>query len=246
MIAETIEGPGGREAYHFRLDFSETLPTPREIETVLGYTIAEAPEPVGAAIEATLATTAELWSIEGGYVIVPSASVDLGQKRVHVGATSFAVGPIICGQLARAEGLAAFLCTAGPGIEEHSRALLSAGDPLAGYVADTVGSLVVERALDRIEDHLIALLSRRALRTTQRYSPGYCGWSVAEQEQLFSLLPPDFCRVRLTESSLMQPIKSVSGVVGFGRDVRRNPYNCHLCEIDHCLYRRLPQKAPVD
>jgi hypothetical protein len=40
----------------------------------------------------------------------------------------------------------------------------------------------------------------------------------------------------------MQPIKSVSGVIGIGRAVRRVPYTCRLCELEDCLYRRLSKE----
>jgi hypothetical protein len=35
----------------------------------------------------------------------------------------------------------------------------------------------------------------------------------------------------------MQPVKSVSGIIGIGADVKFNPYTCRICEATHCLYR---------
>ncbi|MCK7538940.1 MAG: hypothetical protein MZV63_52410 [Marinilabiliales bacterium] len=46
---------------------------------------------------------------------------------------------------------------------------------------------------------------------TNRFSPGYCGWDVAEQHKLFSFFKDNFCGITLTESALMNPVKSVSG-----------------------------------
>ncbi|MCI5917442.1 MAG: methionine synthase, partial [Bacteroidales bacterium] len=46
----------------------------------------------------------------------------------------------------------------------------------------------------------------------------------------------------LTPSSLMVPIKSVSGVVGLGRDVRKLEYSCGLCNFKDC-YKRRKKKA---
>ena len=42
----------------------------------------------------------------------------------------------------------------------------------------------------------------------------------------------------------MQPIKTISGVIGIGAAVRKVPYTCRLCELEDCLYRRL--QAPAE
>ncbi|MGE5125152.1 MAG: hypothetical protein ACM3PV_02595, partial [Betaproteobacteria bacterium] len=60
-----------------------------------------------------------------------------------------------------------------------------------------------------------------------------------EQQKLFRLLPPGFCSVSLTDTSLMRPIKTVSGVIGLGPAVHRSPYTCRMCDLEDCLYRRL-------
>jgi hypothetical protein len=99
-------------------------------------------------------------------------------------------------------------------------------------------------------DWLAARIEERAAaegrKITNHYSPGYCGWNVAEQQRLFALLPPGFCGVRLTPSSLMVPIKSISGVIGLGPEVRKRDYECNVCEVEDCIYRnaRMRKSAP--
>jgi hypothetical protein len=239
---ETPAVAAPREAAHFRFHFEEVRPPAGDVEAVLGYARGASPEPVAHGIAELLASGEELWSIEGGFVEYSRLRFDDAAHALGIDSQSFEVGRIVHGQLRRAEGVAVFLCTAGPGIEKLSRGLMSSGDPFTGYIADTVGSLVVERAMDRMHDQLEAATAARGLRITNRYSPGYCGWLVAEQHKLFRLLPPDFCGVSLSESALMHPIKSVSGVIGIGARVRRNPYTCNLCELEHCLYRSLQQR----
>jgi hypothetical protein len=77
---------------------------------------------------------------------------------------------------------------------------------------------------------------------TNRYSPGYCGWDVAEQHKLFRLVPGNFCGIRLTESALMDPIKSISGIIGIGENVKFNKYTCNLCDFKNCRYRNSREK----
>ncbi len=46
-----------------------------------------------------------------------------------------------------------------------------------------------------------------------RYSPGYCGWHITGQKKLFEELKPESIGITLNSSYLMQPIKSISGVM---------------------------------
>jgi hypothetical protein len=46
-----------------------------------------------------------------------------------------------------------------------------------------------------------------------QFSPGYCGWHISAQAQLFETLVPDEIGITLNESFLMRPIKSISGVI---------------------------------
>ena len=49
--------------------------------------------------------------------------------------------------------------------------------------------------------------------------------------------------IALSESCLMHPIKSVSGVIGIGTTARRRAYGCVICQNKTCIYRRLVQKG---
>jgi hypothetical protein len=46
-----------------------------------------------------------------------------------------------------------------------------------------------------------------------RYSPGYCGWHISGQKRLFERLNPAEIGITLNSSFLMQPLKSISGVI---------------------------------
>ena len=92
---------------------------------------------------------------------------------------------------------------------------------------------------DRMEEALQTELDGRRWRHTNRFSPGYCGWHVSEQQRLFRLFGTESpCGVSLTDSSLMVPIKSVSGVIGLGPEVRKLEYSCGLCDYKDCYKRR--------
>jgi hypothetical protein len=77
---------------------------------------------------------------------------------------------------------------------------------------------------------------------TNRYSPGYCGWDVTEQHKLFQLIPENYCGIKLTPSALMDPVKSISGIIGIGENVKNNPYTCRLCNQNDCVYRGIRER----
>jgi cobalamin-dependent methionine synthase I len=137
-----------------------------------------------------------------------------------------------------AEKLTVFVCTAGVGTTDQYKQYMEQNELLKAYFVDMMGTIAVEKAMDIIQQKLAADLLSDSLKITNRYSPGYCGWLVKEQSKLFSLLPENPCGVTLTSSSLMIPSKSISGVIGIGKEVRFSQYECQLCEMKTCLYRK--------
>ncbi len=232
--------PGGaaeHEVLHLRFSFAEVRPDPADVCCALGYPPGEMPEVALDAIQGIVDRGEGLWAAQGGCVIVPDLQVDRAGHRLAAGGLSFEAGEVVSGQLSRATAVAVFVCTVGAGIADLMGALMSGGDPFTSYVASWMGSLAVERAADRLQDALGRRAASRGRRLTNRYSPGYCGWPVSDQQKLFRLFPPGFCGVRLTESSLMQPIKSVSGFIGLGERAVFNPYTCDRCELETCISR---------
>lgn len=96
--------------------------------------------------------------------------------------------------------------------------------------------------MDKIQKLLEASLQESKLNISDRYSPGYCEWSVAEQAYLFDLLPDNFCGISLSDSFLMDPIKSVSGIIGIGAGLKQKGYQCHWCTDKNCLYGKIKRK----
>jgi len=202
---------------------------------LLGYG-AKLPDDILPMVDDVMNATAGCFDIRGGYQLFDRIHFLEGATQIRVDDIDFTTNKIVYHQLKHSEQIAVFVCTAGEGISEWSKRVLSA-DPLNGLIADILGSVVVEAAMEAIHQKLSDEATQAGLKNTNRYSPGYCGWHVSEQHKLFSLLPKDICDIRLTDTSLMLPIKSVSGFIGIGPNVRFNPYTCDLCEATHCVYR---------
>lgn len=177
--------------------------------------------------------------IRGGYIIFDDMEIDRTEGKISIHNRMIEPRAQICGYMKNVEKLAVFICTAGDGFSRVSNAYNQKGDYLKGYITDTFGSIVVEKAIDYIQKNLEAEMQEQSLRITNRYSPGYCNWQLTDQRQLFSLLPQNQCGISLSESYLMHPIKSVSGIIGIGTDVRKNRYACDICNNTTCIYRNI-------
>ena len=209
------------------------------LRRVLGYADVPVPEPVQTFVDEALAHAPSLLEAQGAFTILPAGSATFTPQTISCPGIEFHTEPIISSRLRRSLSLALFICTIGPRLEEWARSLMDGGDMLEGFIVDQIGSELVERATDRLETHLIGHVAGRGWKTTSRYSPGYCDWSVAEQHKLFTFFPQGTCGIRLTESALMVPIKSVSGIIGLGPEVKKEEYDCRICDLEDCFRRRV-------
>ena len=151
---------------------------------------------------------------------------------------TFDMGNIILRQLRGSEAYALFICTAGVAYEAYQQRLKEQGDMVRLFIADALGSVIAEKCADQMEKALQESIDKLGWKHTNRFSPGYCGWHVSQQQLLFPLFQGHTCGVTLTDSSLMVPIKSVSGIIGLGKNVRHLDYTCGLCDFKQCYKRK--------
>ena len=233
----------------YHLSYSDLNINPHDTAPMLGYE-SKLPDDILTIVQEVMDETAGCFDICGGYQIFDHVDFIGDGHRIcitdvarHLSpVTDFSPQNIVYHQLKHSEQMAVFVCTAGDGISEWSKQMMTANDPLKGFISDILGSVAVETAIDAIQQKLSDDMKRTGLKITNRYSPGYCGWLTQEQHKLFSLLPEENCGIRLTESALMLPIKSVSGFIGIGTNVRFNPYTCQLCDATQCVYRNKKSK----
>ena len=222
----------------YQFDFKDLKLNSSMIETVLGYKEGEDREIVTSLIKEILIESQEISDIKAEYKVFNDVQFDNETRSVEINNIAFQVKKIVFAQLKRSDSVAIFLCTAGDEIGIRSRKAMQERDFLKGYIYDVVGSEIVEAAVDLMQADLEKTLLDSGKKNTNRYSPGYCGWDVAEQHKLFRLIPENYCGIRLTPSALMDPVKSISGIIGIGKNVRFNPYTCALCDMKDCIYRR--------
>jgi len=226
------------ELKNFAYSFNELDVKVEHVEEAMGYGRGQSPEPFPEMIATAIAQCDHLCDIQGSLLVSNNFVLDITGSFVAEGIT-FNVGKKIARQLRNADGGALFICTAGAGISDKSKEFMATGDLIEGYILDVIGSVTVEAAIDKIQDGFEIELISSGYKMANRYSPGYCGWALSEQKRFFALFPENHCGIKLSDSCLMDPIKSVSGVIGFGRNVKKTAYECQMCELETCIYRKI-------
>src|SRR4030042_6507749 len=127
-----------------------------------------------------------------------------------------------------------FVATCGIELEEWA---VSIDDMLERYWADVIKEMALRAALKHLNEHLVDHFQPGKI---SRMNPGSLpDWPLPEQQQLFALLGggPASIGVKLTDSFLMVPITSVSGIWFPTEEAFES---CRLCAREKCPGRRAP------
>lgn len=163
---------------------------------------------------------------------------DLDNDTIRIGSTLFETGRTITRSLSGSDHFAVFAATAGLRFQQWMDSFSDPDYLLDRFIADSIGTEVAEATAGSMQQVVARWVSLNKTAHTNRFSPGYCGWPVQEQHKLFALIENDYCSITLTASSLMYPIKSVSGIIGIGPRVRQTDYSCKHCNYHHCFRRK--------
>jgi len=129
-----------------------------------------------------------------------------------------------------------YVATCGRELDEIA---VPADDYMKYYCLDTIKEMALYSARSYLQDYLTR---NYALGQMSRMAPGSGSvedWPITQQKELFSIFGnvEDLVGVQLTESFLMIPIKSVSGIF-FPTEIKFE--SCQLCPREACSSRRAP------
>jgi hypothetical protein len=180
--------------------------------------------PVSATVEATLRAAQDLFlGLAAPVSILAEISKD-EFARVYEGQGENETRTPVADVAGRADRLALFAVTIGPRVSDEIGARFGANDPAVGCMLDSVASIAADAGAERVCRDFGARFGEGV---ALGYSPGYCGWHVSGQGRLFEFLQPQRIGIALRESFLMEPLKSVSGVVAVG------PAEAHRFDMDY-------------
>lgn len=225
------------EVIPISIDKEQFVVSKERILKLLGYEENTGDAHFEEAIEKCTVIAKQALNPSGGVVLSEIQDFNYAKGEVTVNDEVLHVGKIITSQLKKADQIALFICTIGNGIEKLSKQKMNEADLLEGYIFDLLGSEFAEETAEGIHQQLMALLAKRDLKATNRFSPGYCSWNVEEQFTLFKFFSNNTFDIQLTKSALMNPIKSVSGIIGIGKEVDYKPHTCAVCSDENCIYR---------
>ena len=244
LLEPTLKADSPAQFVHLRPQLVDNVTEPvdeAEVLRYLGY-------PSGRKPAAQIASLLVQWTAEAArrsapraaYVVLPVLEKGATRLRVQSAAGDVEFRGAIGQLLNVSELLIAFVATAGPGVESLASELMAGGDELAAMIVNAVGAERAEAAesaaIQQVGDRLQAI----GYAPTLPYSPGYCGMALTEQQKLFRVFDGQTAGVTLTDACLMQPIKSVSGLVGLAPAsvVQADGSPCDRCELRSCNMRR--------
>jgi hypothetical protein len=129
-------------------------------------------------------------------------------------APGFFFGKKIAELINQCDYVSLLLTTIGPALPDKTDAL-SKTEPTDSFYLEHVGGWMADYLADRVEEKIAQEAAKNGYGLTMRYSPGYGDWTLDAQPKLLSLLESEKIGVKLTDTLIMIPRKSVSAALGW-------------------------------
>jgi hypothetical protein len=220
----------------YTLTFADLKLNREEIFLNLGYGGQTPDEQITELIEQIIIHANTICFPRAGYSMYMGKLID--KDFIEINNVPMKIGRVISKYFDLATHFATFVATAGIEFDSYLHGLRVEGDMLNEFLADAVGSEIAEATVRYVTQRIDEQAAEMGFFATHPYSPGYCSWHVREQQSLFSILPNEPCGIKLNDSSLMFPVKSVSGVIGLGTNIKETPYACEICGLQTCYKRK--------
>ncbi len=146
---------------------------------------------------------------------------------------------------ATAEEMVLALATIGKAVQRRAKELIREDRGATGLIVDAIGTVAVEQVADFVEQEIRREAAGGGRKVSRRYAPGYCGWAIEAQRELFRHFP-DTLGIQLTDACLMVPEKSLSFACLLstsGRFTNVKLGDCTSCEQEDCPYRLKPRSG---
>jgi len=133
--------------------------------------------------------------------------------------------------------------TIGDSLENKVSEFFTQGEYPRAVALDAVGTVVVSSLSNYMRSLVCQDAKEQDLQTTRYLSPGYGDWDVSQQKNIFQIIPADKIGVKLTESYLMVPQKSLSWIIGIGKNIvtpyKEEGHSCKICQAENCQFRKI-------
>ena len=132
--------------------------------------------------------------------------------------------------------------TAGDKVDDETKDLWSADFPDRAFFLETYASCVTESLVEFAVDQIKYWADQKQENVLSRYSPGYPGWELKEQNILMKIIESiSEIPISISETSLLQPFKSQLSLVGIYQGEQKEKsikIECMQCTFNNCTCRK--------
>ena len=164
---------------------------------------------------------------------------ELRHERLLLADGGVLLGPLIASHLAGASEVIVAICTVGDEVTSAISERFQT-DPVGALALEGVAGAAAEALAEAVCRRFDALALAEGLQTNIPLNPGMIGWPLAEgQAQIFGLLDATEIGVSLDPGTyIMRPLKSLSLVIGLGRNLNPTGQTCDFCSMrETCRYK---------
>jgi len=168
------------------------------------------------------------------------------ENAFHLGNGAVFHGTALPRVFAQASKILVAVGTIGSALEKRVSQYFSEDNRLKGLVLDALGSTAVETLRLTARESLARDFEKDALKLSSSVSPGSPAFPITEQFELFKLVPAEKIGVTLTQSAMMVPRKSISMIMGIGKNmpIWNASERCDRCSKGAtCAYRYQPDEC---
>jgi len=137
--------------------------------------------------------------------------------------------------------LAFGLSTIGNHLEEKVAELFAQNEYPKAIALDAVGTVASKFLSNYIKSLICQEAKEQNFQTTKHFIPGTTEWDISQQKNIFEIIPADKIGVKLTESCMMVPKKSLSWAIGIGKEIiitSKGNDSCKICLAENCQFRK--------
>jgi len=134
------------------------------------------------------------------------------------------------------------LSTIGNHLDKKVAELFAQNEYLKAIALDAVGTVAAKFLSNYIKNLVYQEAKEQSFQTTKYFSPGSGDWDISQQKNIFQIIPANKIGVKLTDSCMMIPQKSLSWVIGVGNNIiipyKDESHSCKICMDENCQFRK--------
>ncbi len=165
---------------------------------------------------------------------------NLQKKAVHEDESVKTLLEVFAGQKFTPQTMVVMACTIGRRLELEANRVIN-DDRLLGLALEGLANDAINKLSVAATAHFRDIFCKDGALACWMIAPGMPGWERDEgQKVLFGILQPPIDKIELLPAGQMLPLKSLSGVIGFGQAGKEHPAHCAECQVrETCPYQHL-------